>query len=84
MIEPLLFNDISKPIAFKLNKRVLSIILVMVSLNFIQRSNITFIVNDFCEAAQLSCTDYGMGITIFYLSFSIFQVPSNLMLKKVI
>lgn len=40
-----------------------------------------FAASDFCEALGLTYSQYGLGVSIFYITYLIFEIPSNIILN---
>lgn len=45
--------------------------------------NIGFAANTFCTDIKLSPAEYGTGAGLFYVGYSLFQIPSNIILARV-
>lgn len=63
--------------------RILPLLVVCYILAYIDRQNIGFAKLQFMEQLGFSAAVYGLGGGLFYLGYSLFEVPSNLMLKRI-
>src|SRR6185312_1633339 len=63
--------------------RLIPILLLMYVLAFLDRSNIGFAKEQFQADTGLSDAAYALGAGIFFLGYAVFEVPSNLMLRRV-
>src|SRR5438067_228348 len=62
--------------------RLLPLIIVAFIVNFLDRTNVGFAALTMNRDLHFSPSVYGLGAGIFFLSYSIFQVPANLMLHR--
>ncbi|WP_066800852.1 MFS transporter [Sphingomonas soli] len=67
----------------KLAWRLLPILMVCYILNYLDRSNIGFAKLAFMDDLGMTEAAFGLGAGLFYLGYSAFEIPSNLMLHKV-
>jgi len=67
----------------KIAVRLLPILMVCYLLAYVDRQNVGFAKLEFMGDLGFSEAVFGLGGGLFYLGYSIFEVPSNLMLKKV-
>lgn len=81
--EPLLSNNIEKPVISKLNKIIIPICFTITLLSSIDRSNLNYAANQFCTAINLSYSAYGTGASLFYITFILFSLPNCIILEKV-
>jgi len=63
--------------------RLLPFLMVCYIFNFIERTNIGIGKLQFMEDLHLPETVYGWGVSIFFVGYVLFEVPSNLMLHRV-
>lgn len=63
--------------------RLLPFLMVCYIFNFIERTNIGIGKLQFMEDLHLPETVYGWGVSIFFIGYVLFEVPSNLMLHRV-
>jgi MFS family permease len=71
------------PIVRRVTIRLIPILLLMYVLAFLDRSNIGFAKEQFQADTGLSDAAYALGAGIFFLGYAVFEVPSNLMLRRV-
>jgi ACS family tartrate transporter-like MFS transporter len=67
----------------KLAWRLLPPLYLIYILAYLDRMNIGFAQLQMKEALQFSDTVYGLGAGIFFISYTLFEIPSNLILEKV-
>lgn len=67
----------------KVSRRLLPFLLTMYVLAFLDRSNLGFAKAAFQADTGLSDAMYAFGAGIFFLGYSIFEIPSNLILHRV-
>lgn len=63
--------------------RMLPLLLICYVLNYVDRSNIGFAKLAFMKDLSMSEATFGLGAGVFYLGYSLFEIPSNLMLHRV-
>lgn len=64
-------------------RRLLPFLLLMYVVAFLDRANIGFAKQQFQMSAHISETAYALGAGLFFLSYAIFEIPSNLILHRV-
>ncbi|MYU16114.1 MFS transporter [Streptomyces sp. SID8361] len=67
----------------KIKWRILPLLVVCYVVAFVDRSNIGFAKLEFAGPLGFSDAVFGLGASLFYLGYVLFEVPSNLMLHKV-
>jgi MFS transporter, ACS family, tartrate transporter len=67
----------------KVSLRLLPLIVVCYLVNYIDRTNVSFAALTMNKDLGLSSFMYGLGAGIFFLSYAVFEVPSNIVLQKV-
>jgi ACS family tartrate transporter-like MFS transporter len=67
----------------KLAWRLLPPLYLIYILAYLDRMNIGFAQLQMKEALQFSDTVYGLGAGIFFIGYTLFEIPSNLILEKV-
>ncbi|CAM5252760.1 MULTISPECIES: MFS transporter [Streptomyces] len=67
----------------KIKWRILPLLVVCYVVAFIDRSNIGFAKLEFSADLGFSDAVFGLGASLFYLGYVLFEVPSNLMLHKI-
>lgn len=69
--------------AFRLaRRRLVPFLLLMYVLAFLDRANIGFAKQAFQASTGISNAAYALGAGIFFLTYAIFEVPSNLLMHK--
>src|ERR1700755_3313701 len=67
----------------RISRRLLPFLLLMYILAFLDRANLGFAKNAFLVDTNLSDTVFAFGAGIFFIGYSIFEIPSNLILHRV-
>ena len=62
--------------------RILPLIALGYGIAFIDRANISFAALQMNRDLHFSATIYGLGGGLFFLSYALFEIPSNLLLVK--
>ncbi|ACL61390.1 MFS transporter [Methylobacterium nodulans] len=78
--------DIRSPLdsAFRLTRRrLVPFLLLMYVLAFLDRANIGFAKQAFQASAGISDAAYALGAGLFFLTYALFEVPSNLIMHRV-
>ncbi|WP_202306779.1 MFS transporter [Dryocola clanedunensis] len=76
-------DEESKKVFNKITLRLLPFLMLCYFAAFLDRVNVGFAALTMREDIGLSATAFGLGSGIFFISYFIFEVPSNLMLAKV-
>jgi MFS family permease len=63
--------------------RIIPFLILCYLFNFLDRINVAFAKLQFTRELHFSEAVYGLGSGIFYIGYSLFEVPSNLMLDKI-
>ncbi|KAI1259316.1 MFS general substrate transporter [Xylariaceae sp. FL1019] len=72
-----------KKILRKMDMRLIPMLAILYLLSFLDRGNIgNAKIEGLQEDLQLSDTQYGLCLTVFFLTYAAFEVPSNIMLKR--
>src|SRR5215470_16572877 len=66
----------------KVSWRLLPLIVLLYCVAYIDRTNISFAALTMNKDLGLSAYVYGLGAGIFFLSYFLFEIPSNLILEK--
>ena len=70
--------------AFRLTRRrLVPFLLLMYILSFLDRANIGFAKQAFQASAGISDAAYALGAGLFFLTYALFEVPSNLVMHRV-
>ena len=67
----------------KVFRRLIWFLFILLVVSFMDRINIAFAALTMNKDLGLSAVAYGMSFTVFYAAYSLFEIPSNLMLAKV-
>lgn len=66
----------------KITRRLIPLLFACYLLNFVDRANIGFAQLQMKSALGFSDAVYGLGATMFFIGYLLFEVPSNLLLKR--
>lgn len=66
----------------KFFKRIIPMLVVMLIINQIDRSNIGFVKAELATDAGISAAAFGLGAGLFFIGYALFEVPSNLLMKR--
>ena len=67
----------------RVTRRLLPILLLMYVLAFLDRSNLGFAKDAFQADTGISDAAYALGAGVFFLGYAVFEVPSNLIMRRV-
>jgi ACS family 4-hydroxyphenylacetate permease-like MFS transporter len=67
----------------KVFRRLIWFLFTLLVISFIDRINVAFAALTMNKALGLTATAFAMSITVFYVAYALFEVPSNLILAKV-
>jgi len=67
----------------KVFRRLIWFLFILLVVSFIDRINVAFAALTMNKELGLSATAFAMSITVFYVAYALFEVPSNLVLAKV-
>ncbi|KAI1332832.1 MFS general substrate transporter [Xylariaceae sp. FL0255] len=77
-------NELEKRLVRKIDWRLLPMIVIMYILNYIDRNNIAAAkLAGLPEALNLKGNEYQTSVSILFVGYLLFQVPSNLLLNKI-
>jgi ACS family tartrate transporter-like MFS transporter len=71
-----------RQIILKVSWRLLPLIVICYLVNYIDRTNVSFAALTMNKDLGLTAYLYGLGAGIFFLSYAVFEVPSNMILQK--
>lgn len=67
----------------KISAKIIPIMVMLYVIAYIDRQNIGFAKLHMAESLSLSETAYGLGASLFFIGYLLFEVPGNIMLHKV-
>src|SRR5215470_17628037 len=67
----------------KVFRRLIWFLFILLVVSFMDRINIAFAALTMNKELGLSAAAYGMSFTVFYVTYALFEVPSNLILARV-
>src|SRR6516225_3973498 len=67
----------------KIFRRLIWFLFILLVVSFMDRINIAFAALTMNKELGLSAAAYGMSFTVFYVTYALFEVPSNLVLARV-
>lgn len=71
------------PVLAKVRRRLIPFLFLLYIASYLDRINVGFAALQMNQALGLSATAYGLGAGIFFLSYTLFEIPSNLILVRV-
>ncbi len=75
--------DVGRSTLRKAAWRLLPLIALGYGIAYVDRSNISFAALQMNQELHFSAAVYGLGAGLFFLSYSLFEVPSNLLLMRI-
>ena len=66
----------------KVTRRLIPFLFTCYVLNFIDRTNVGFAKLHFQDSLGFSDAVYGLGVSLFFVGYLLFEVPSNLLLAR--
>ena len=76
-------GDIEASTLRRVNRRVLSFLFIVFIFNQLDRSNLSFAALQMNGKLGFNAEVYGFGVGMFFISYLLFEIPSNLILRKV-
>ena len=67
----------------KVFRRIIWFLFILLVVSFMDRINIAFAALTMNKDLGLNAAAYGMSLTVFYIAYTLFEIPSNLILAKV-
>jgi D-galactonate transporter len=67
----------------KISRRIVPIILIAYVFAFLDRINVGYVKLQMQESLQFSDAIYGLGAGLFFLTYLMFEVPSNLLMERI-
>lgn len=62
--------------------RMLPVLVLMLVINQMDRTNVGFVQDDLRADVGVSATAYGLGVGLFFIGYALFEVPSNMLLER--
>lgn len=72
-----------KRVLAKISRRVLPILILAYVFNYVDRVNLSFAAMGMTSTIGLTPESYGLGAGIFFVGYFFFEIPSNLILRRV-
>lgn len=66
----------------KFLRRMLPILVLMLLINQMDRTNVGFVQDELRADVGVSATAYGLGAGLFFIGYALFEVPSNMLLER--
>ncbi|MFJ3801951.1 MFS transporter [Streptomyces sp. NPDC090088] len=66
----------------KFLRRMMPILVLMLLVNNLDRTNVGFIQDELRADVGVSATAYGLGAGLFFIGYALFEVPSNMLLER--
>ncbi|MEU6918205.1 MFS transporter [Streptomyces olindensis] len=66
----------------KFLRRMLPILVLMLLVNQMDRTNVGFVQDELRADVGVSATAYGLGAGLFFIGYALFEVPSNMWLER--
>lgn len=66
----------------KFLRRMMPLLVLMLLVNNLDRTNVGFIQEDLQADVGVSATAYGFGAGLFFIGYALFEVPSNMLLER--
>ncbi|MBR8745578.1 MFS transporter, partial [Nocardiopsis sp. MG754419] len=63
-------------------RRMLPILVLMLLINQMDRTNVGFVQDELRADVGVSATAYGLGAGLFFIGYALFEVPSNMLLER--
>ncbi len=82
MAETLISESIARSAVRKASWRLLPLIGLGYAIAYMDRVNISFAALQMNDDLHLSAVAFGLGASLFFLSFAAMEVPSNLLLMR--
>lgn len=76
-------TEVARATIATVNRRLLPFLFVLYIFNFLDRSNVGFAALQMNRDLKFSASAFGLGAGVFFVSYSLFEVPSNLLLVRI-
>ncbi|MDX3643735.1 MFS transporter [Streptomyces sp. MB09-02B] len=77
-----LVPDAERRAVSKFLRRMLPILVLMLLINQMDRTNVGFVQDELRADVGVSATAYGLGAGLFFIGYALFEVPSNMLLER--
>jgi ACS family 4-hydroxyphenylacetate permease-like MFS transporter len=74
--------DVDDRVFSKVSRRLMWFIFILLVVSFMDRINIAFAALTMNKDLGLSAAAFGISLTVFYIAYSLCEIPSNLMLAR--
>lgn len=75
-------TDPLKSAVAKFYARMVPLVVLMLLINQVDRTNIGFVQDAFSKDLGIGATAFGFGAGLFFIGYAIFEVPSNVLLQR--
>ena len=75
--------DVSPATIARITRRIVPFLFVLYVVNFLDRVNVGFAALQMNQQLGFSPEVYGFGAGVFFLGYTVFEIPSNLILRRV-
>lgn len=76
-------DDLGRTTVRQVARRLMPLLFVMFLIAYIDRQNVAYAKLQMAQALGLSETAYGLGASLFFIGYCLFEAPSNVILAKV-
>lgn len=76
-------SDLNSSTLSKLNSRIIPFIVICYFVANLDKTNISIAALQMNADLGLSASMYGLGVGMFYISYILFEIPSNVIMTKV-
>lgn len=76
-------GDLERATVGRVTRRLMPLFCVMYLIAYIDRQNVSYAKLDMVQALGLSEAAYGLGASLFFIGYFLFEAPSNLILARV-
>ncbi|MPY54681.1 MFS transporter [Streptomyces acidicola] len=74
--------EVERQAVGKFLRRMLPILVLMLLINQMDRTNVGFVQDELRADVGVSATAYGLGAGLFFIGYALFEVPSNMLLER--
>src|SRR3954468_18572498 len=67
----------------KLKRRIIPFVMLLYVVSFLDRINISFAKLTMDQDLAITSHQFGLAVGIFFIGYSLFEIPSNLLLHKI-